>query len=254
MAAALRTQLFDQQDHRGRVIVAALFASLVLHVAAFQNLSGAQRAVDRSTPIAVEIFHVAPPPQPQPLPQQEQAPAPPRPRQVTAKAKAAAFKPSPTPPPPVEEVKPVSNEPPPVVAGFRIESQTPASPIPGPVGNTPFGKIEAAGPFSRGAQPPWTKDYVPAGVADRDPVIEVDCKTEYPDEARRVEAQGTVRMRLTVDAAGKVVEVKPMPPRLGYGLDEAAHRAIWGCKFKPALKAGHPVATSLMYAYTFNLD
>ena len=40
----------------------------------------------------------------------------------------------------------------------------------------------------------------------------------------------------------------------GYGLNEAAQKALLKFKFKPAIRGGEAVSTDLTYTYTFQLD
>jgi protein TonB len=96
-------------------------------------------------------------------------------------------------------------------------------------------------------------NYVPPGGADSDPVLENEPKIPYPEEAKRAQIEGTVRLRVTVDTEGHVVDVKIIT-RVGYGLDEAARDAIRKMRFKPALKGGEAVSTTITYNYTFLLD
>src|SRR6185295_8936074 len=85
--------------------------------------------------------------------------------------------------------------------------------------------------------------YVPPGGADSDPVVDGEVKIPYPEEAKRAQIEGTVRLRITVDLDGRVVEVKVLSGP-GYGLDEAARDAIKRFKFKPAMKGGEAVSTT----------
>jgi TonB family protein len=74
----------------------------------------------------------------------------------------------------------------------------------------------------------------------------------YPPEAKRLGIEGVVRFKVGIDEKGKVVQVKVIE-QAGHGFDEAATKAMWQAKFKPAISTdGRPVPYSLIYAYRFN--
>lgn len=244
-----------EKDHGVWIILVTLVASVALHLFTFKSLQGVERKMVVDKPIVVEIVQIEPPKPPPPPPPEPEPPKPPPPKLKPPPVKVAEVKPPPAePPPPNEEAKEPPKEPPPLVVGVTMSSTTSAGNFAAPVGNTNYGKFDKQAVDPATVKPYWAPKYVPPGSADRDPVLEVDCKTEYPEEAKRNDIEGTVRMRITVDDAGKVVEVKAIPPNIGFGLDEAARRAIVKCKFKPAIKGGEPVATSFVYNYTFQLD
>ena len=96
-------------------------------------------------------------------------------------------------------------------------------------------------------------NYVLLGSADRDPEVEHEVVIAYPEGARREGIEGTVRLRIVVDNEGRVVDVKVVSGP-GHGLNDAASDALRKFKFKPAIKRGEPVSTSLVYNYTFRLN
>ncbi len=78
-----------------------------------------------------------------------------------------------------------------------------------------------------------------------------EIRAPYPEEARRLDVSGTVRLRVGIDETGKVREVKVIK-KAGYGLDEAASKALWRFRFSPALgQDGQPVPFRINYDYTF---
>jgi periplasmic protein TonB len=245
-----------RRDDSWWIFAVTLVVSVGFHFFAFKSLQQVERHEVKNEPIAVEIVQIEPPKPPPPPPPEEEKPKPPPPKLKPPPIKTAEVKPPPTPepPPPNEEAKEPPKEPPPLVVGVTMSSTSTAGAFAAPVGNTNYGKMEKTAVDPSTVKPYWAPKYVPPGSADRDPVLEVDCKTDYPEEAKKNDVEGTVRMRITVDDAGKVVEVKQAGPAIGFGLDEAARRAILRCKFKPAIKAGEPVATSFVYADTFQLD
>lgn len=258
-SATLPPALQQQRKDPGTwILLVTLLASLVGHFTMFKTLQNVERPLVKDQPIVVEIVELPPPPPPPPEPEPpkpEPEPPKPPPKLKPPPVKVVETKPPPEePPPPNEEAPEETKEPPPLVVGVTMSSTTSAGAFAAPVGNTAYGKVDKVAVDPNSVKPYKAPVYVPPGSADREPSLDVDCKTDYPEEARRNEVEGTVRLRITVDFDGKVVEVKPAGTAVGYGLDEAAKKAILRCKFKPAIKGGQPVATSLVYNYTFQLD
>jgi TonB family protein len=89
---------------------------------------------------------------------------------------------------------------------------------------------------------------------------EVDTKAEitarpepgYTREARRAGVQGIVTLKLLLLPDGEIDRLKVVRG-LPYGLTENAIRAACKVKFKPALKAGNPVAQWVTMQYGFQL-
>jgi protein TonB len=76
----------------------------------------------------------------------------------------------------------------------------------------------------------------------------------YPRAAKRANIEGTVKLEVTVGTDGRVLRVRVLKS-LGYGLDEAAVRALRRARFKPAIGSdGKPMVYKLRYKYTFRLE
>jgi protein TonB len=76
----------------------------------------------------------------------------------------------------------------------------------------------------------------------------------YPPAARRQQVEGTVTLEVTVGRDGKVLQVKVVRG-IGYGLDEAAIRALKSATFKPAVGSdGRAMIYTLRYRYTFRIE
>ena len=73
---------------------------------------------------------------------------------------------------------------------------------------------------------------------------------KYTMEARQAEIEGVVRVRVTVDESGHVVNAQVISG-LGYGLDEAALAAAKATTFEPATQCGKPVIGSIILPYRF---
>jgi periplasmic protein TonB len=74
----------------------------------------------------------------------------------------------------------------------------------------------------------------------------------YADRAREAGIQGKVRVELTVDETGQVVEAKVLES-LGYGLDEAALEAARASRFEPATRCGKAARTTFVIGIRFAL-
>ncbi len=77
-------------------------------------------------------------------------------------------------------------------------------------------------------------------------------QAEYPPEARAARQEGTVVLKLLIDAAGRVTEAEVTGP-IGHGFDEAARAAALRSRFTPARRGGTPVASRILYGYEFQL-
>jgi TonB family protein len=88
---------------------------------------------------------------------------------------------------------------------------------------------------------PQAKPQPPAATFE--PVV-ITAKPDpvYTAEARRLQIQGEVVVRVVFTSAGRV-QVAGVQQGLGHGLDEAAERAVEQIQFKPARRGGQPRAS-----------
>lgn len=155
-----------------------------------------------------------PPPTPPAPPQPEVMPEPePEPKIVEApKPKLVIAKPKPKPKPKPAEPKPQPPKP--------VEPAPPAPPAPTPPQPTrepaPAAPQAAAASTRSDAEATW-KGLVMARMARY---------KEYPDDARRRNVQGTVKVRFVVDAKGRVVSQEIVGSSGNRSLDRAALRQI----------------------------
>lgn len=77
-------------------------------------------------------------------------------------------------------------------------------------------------------------------------------KATYTDEARANEAEGAVRLKITLLASGNVGAVTVIKG-LPYGLTERAIAAARQIRFQPATVNGVPVSRTVTYEYTFTI-
>jgi len=74
----------------------------------------------------------------------------------------------------------------------------------------------------------------------------------YTDDAIAAAVEGKVRVQITVDETGKVVDVK-LIAGLGHGLDEAALAAARRTTFEPAMRCGKPTPSTFTMGMRFKL-
>lgn len=74
----------------------------------------------------------------------------------------------------------------------------------------------------------------------------------YADRAREAGIAGKVRVELTVDESGNVIETRVLEG-LGYGLDEAALEAAKAARFEPAMRCGKATRTTFVIGIRFAL-
>ncbi len=90
---------------------------------------------------------------------------------------------------------------------------------------------------------------VPVVIA---PTLETRVDALYPADALRERAEGTVGLELAVDEQGHVTSAR-VTTSIGHGLDEAALEAAKKFVFKPATRAGVPMAATVDFTYEFHL-
>lgn len=77
-------------------------------------------------------------------------------------------------------------------------------------------------------------------------------RPEYPREARRQGREGTVILKLSLDASGHVEAVEILR-QAGFGMEEAAREAALRSRFHPATMNGRPVACQAILPLHFQL-
>ena len=206
-------------------------------------------------PVEIDIDEKLPPPEVKPPPPETKPPPPePRPRVVH---RVPTVAPPPTPPPPSEE--PAKSDDPPPNFGVSLSATTAGdSSVAVPVGNTLMTK---PGPRVEKPKLPsgdGTGGFVP--VADiyisqhAENIWAPNGEDNYPPEAKRLGIEGMVRLKLSIDETGKVVQAKVVE-RAGHGFDEAAAKAMRQAKFKPAMTSdGRAVPCNIIWTYRFETD
>ena len=91
-------------------------------------------------------------------------------------------------------------------------------------------------------------------VADRDPQPLARIQPEYPAQAFRAHEEGTVVVRVDVEARGTPTNADVARRSGSRELDRAAIDAVRKWQFKPALKDGKAIASTVEVPVEFKLD
>jgi TonB family protein len=108
--------------------------------------------------------------------------------------------------------------------------------LPGEAGNGSGGKGSQERTFGSPDGPSFLRKVVPC----------------YPALARRLEKEGTVLLRVTIDEQGRPLEIEVLK-KAGFGFDEEAVKAIKDSSFVPAKRDGKPLACSALLPIRFVL-
>lgn len=228
-------------------------------------------------PVVFETFDIAPPevpptPPPPPLTPPDVKPPDPAPPPVAAPpARVRTSTPRPaTPAPPIDPpLAPANASPDPNAGGSEptipMQDLGPAAhgtgaAVGGPVrhghGGHGAGRGSGEGAGSgEGVAPP-----VPMSVASiktralpRGDYSYFGAGKDYPAEAKTLAIEGVIKVRLLVDAGGKVSSATLLG-KLGHGLDELALRYAHAIVFEPARDTDdHPVASVVVWTFQFTL-
>ena len=236
----------------GAAVALALHALVALGLASVPRRGLHDRA---AAPVEVDVLPGPPPESLPPPPEPAPPPPDPTPRPVVRRLVAHL---KPPPPMPNQEVKPspATEEPVQPVFGVTQDSVVVGeSPVVVPVGNTLMTRdrtlAKAAPPPLPAAPPPPAFAPVDEEAVAEFPEAYVKPEPEYPEIARRMGIGGRVLVRIGIDHKGNVKSVRVLE-KVGYGMDEAAVKASWQSKWKPARRAdGQPVDMVITYSCVF---
>ncbi|MCE9673084.1 energy transducer TonB [Myxococcus stipitatus] len=243
------------------LLAAFVFGSIALHglgLVVLHTKPPERPAAPRPVELVMVEVQKPPPPPPPPEVKEEPKPQPPPPKaRVRPPPVKVAEAPRPPPPqdlpPPPNETPPPAAKPAPLVVGISMSSTTSGGAFAAPVGNTLYGRTADRAKAPQEVKAYSAPKYTPIYQVDSEPQLASEVKIPYPEEARRAGVEGTVSLSITIDPEGRVVDVKVLSGP-GYGLEQAARDAIKRFRFKPAIKGGEAVSTTMKYAYTFLLD
>ena len=167
-------------------------------------------------------------------------------------------KPAPRPIQPVQqprpESRPVVQEAPrseAVAANDEQRADCPADPI--------SGSGENKGTTTAASSPSYVSEGPSSGAVESrvgavgGPQFIQRALPQYPRLARRLGVEGTVLLRLSIDASGKLTQAEVVQSA-GHGFDEEALRAVRQSVFSPAVREGRPVACVALLHIRFQLN
>ncbi len=198
------------------------------------------------------------PVEPKPPPPEPPKPAEPpvlRPARRVAVNQTAAAQTTPPPTPPPETPPPTTTPaatPGPVKLGFSLSSTSVGGAFAAPVGNSLAGQ-----PGPRAAAPA-ADDVGPvahaAALTVQPEPVDVDIpQSEYPKEALDAGFEGSVTLKIVIDASGRVRRAVVLKDP-GYGLGAAAVKsALRHFKFKPGEVNGKATAVEWTFTVTYEL-
>lgn len=245
-------QLPERDTGGWPLLLGFLAVSALAHVVTFVVLpSTAPPRGPAHTVVEMDLYEPPPPPPPkveEPEPPKELEKPKPKPVVKVETPRP----PEDVPPPPNEEPPPQPTKPVPLVVGVTMSSTAVGGSFAVPVGNTTYGKADKVVDPAE-VKPYAAPKYAPPGSADAEPELLGEVKIPYPDDAQKNGVEGSVRLKVTLDAQGLVEQVVVLSGP-GYGLNEAARDALRRFHFRPAMKAGEAVGYTFVYTYTFLLD
>ena len=141
-----------------------------------------------------------------------------------------------------------------VTSGITPDSTAEGSNFAVPTGDTLYAPPPQRAPAPEEVKPYAAEKYALAATLTELPRLtaQPDLRRFYPPEARRKQREGSVVLRLWLDATG-AVERAEIISNPGDGLGEAALRAARELRFSPAKLQGEPVATSVPFTLHFVL-
>lgn len=161
----------------------------------------------------------------------------------------------PPPPPPPDPVSDVRPDPRPSF----IDEVRPIVPMDQTIAATPIDQ----GPPSQGLDPvigtgptisvdPPRAD--PARTGPRFATAENSIRPPYPLDMRRAEQEATLKLRLTIDARGRVTAVEPVGAANPSFLEAARRHILRSWRYKPATEDGVAVPSSTVISLSFRLE
>ena len=96
--------------------------------------------------------------------------------------------------------------------------------------------------------------HVPVKLGPRLATAGDALKPPYPNDKLRAEEEATLKLRLTIDARGRVIAVEPVGPVDSSFLEAARRHILRAWRYKPATEDGVAVSTSTVITLSFRLE
>lgn len=185
-------------------------------------LTAKPEIIDRVISRPPIVFNVPVPPPPKPVPEAD--PQPQRPI---------------TQPSFIDQERPIIDMEQPTA--FQIETGSSIADIGAVIGSGPITVID----------PP---KHVPVMTGPRLATSEGSLKPPYPLDMRRLEKEATLRLKLTIDARGRVIAVDPVGEANASFLEAARKHILKAWRYKPAMEDGVAIPSSTVISLSFRLE
>jgi protein TonB len=217
------TQGFAEQGRHPRALMFIVGGHAFLIAAVMTAKMEVIPSIGPTTTVVELIKEIKPPPPlpPEPAPPTPELPVQPRDSQINLQ----------------KPIVPIPAEDP---VGFAVT--LPQPPSPGPIGT---GTESIANP---------TPKLDPVRIAARFATPDSLLRPPYPDDKRRLEEEGTLRLRLSIDERGRVVAVEPVGNVDRSFFESARKHLIAKWRYKPATLDGRPVPSSTVITLRFELE
>ncbi len=93
-----------------------------------------------------------------------------------------------------------------------------------------------------------------SGPAPRLATADNALKPPYPNDKLRAEEEATLKLRLTIDARGRVTAVDPVGSADPSFLEAARRHILKAWRYKPATEDGVAVPTTMVITLSFRLE
>ena len=208
---------------RRRFHPAALTLIAAAHAAAILAVMSARMALpdqDKDGPTVVETIPL--PPEPKPPEPEPRAPSRPMDQQLDLPPRLVPLPPAPGP---------------------SIEPLPVPQPNPGPAIGDAFEPVPP---------PPQPPAVIRTGPRFATPAHLV--RPPYPEERRLLDQEATLRLRLSIDASGRVTAVEPVGRADPAFLAAARKHILKAWRYKPAMEGEQAIASSTVVTLKFELD
>lgn len=162
----------------------------------------------------------------------------------------------PPPPPPQPAVDRQSHEPvtqPSFISNERpivdMDQQTSIQLATGP-SIADIGAVIGSGPITI-IDPP---KHIPVKLGPRLATSQSALKPPYPLDMRRAGQEATIRLKLTIDARGRVTAVDPVGPADASFIEAARRHILKAWRYKPATEDGAAVQSTVTVSLSFRLE
>jgi protein TonB len=176
------------------------------------------------------------------------------PQRIVDPGTDVTFIPTPQPPPPEPRTLP---QPQPHQQTFTRPDPTVSIPLPDPQVADPTPQVPIIDSWpGQSVDPPPRPNPQPvvARTGARLLTSSSELRPPYPQSKLLAEEEATLRLRLTIDARGRVVAVDPIGPADSAFLDAARRYLIAHWRYRPASEGGHAIASSEVITLRFQLD